>query len=146
MARDAVLEVNIENANARKAFINFWRTMEAQGYQYGFEALCNVWVGFDDGRSDLAQKVLKAVKSEQLHEHLDNAGYRNAVNDIYIALCELFQREGIDAAAPASLSPVGRTWLTSLNLKGRCDHGEVLTASCDQCAAALRTSAGEESK
>jgi hypothetical protein len=61
--RDAVTEINIENPVAKEAFIRWWRTMEAQGYQYGFEALCNVWVGFDDGRVDLARKVMATIEA-----------------------------------------------------------------------------------
>lgn len=72
--RNAVTEISIENPIAKEAFIRWWRSMEAQGYQYGFEALCNVWVGFDDGRIDLARKVLAAVSDERLTENLDNDG------------------------------------------------------------------------
>lgn len=66
--RDAVTEIAIENPIAREAFIRWWRTMEAQGCQYGFEALCNVWVGFDDGRADLAKKVLEVVDLPSIRE------------------------------------------------------------------------------
>lgn len=59
--RDAVTEIAIDNPVAKEAFIRWWRTMEAQGYQYGFEALCNVWVGFDDGRADLARQLIEAA-------------------------------------------------------------------------------------
>jgi hypothetical protein len=87
MARDAVLEVNIENPAAREAFINFWRTMEAQGYQYGYEALCNVWVGFDDGRAALAEKVFETLN--------DTEGDQFEIEHVSTALRDLFQREGI---------------------------------------------------
>lgn len=29
------------------AFVNWWRACEAEGYQYGYEALTNVAFGFD---------------------------------------------------------------------------------------------------
>lgn len=99
MSRDAVTEIQIENPVAREAFIRWWRTMEAQGYQYGFEALCNVWVGFDGGRADLAAKVLAAVSSERLTENLDNEGdrgYSQALDDVIRTLRELFRVEGVE--------------------------------------------------
>lgn len=102
---DAVTEINIENPAAKEAFIRWWRTMEAQGYQYGFEALCNVWVGFDDGRADLARKVLAAV--ERAADDYCNCGairrvssHRASCRSISADLAEkriaeLFQKEGI---------------------------------------------------
>lgn len=87
--RDAVTEIAIENPIARDAFIRWWRTMEAQGYQYGFEALCNVWVGFDDGRSDLARKILKAVEAEEVSR------FGAGAHGISGAIRELLEREGV---------------------------------------------------
>ena len=95
--RDAVTKINIKNPAAREAFIRWWRTMEAQGYQYGFEALCNVWVGFDDGRSDLARKVLEAVESQKRPYEPNGSGEHNdAIHNVLTALCELFQKEGVN--------------------------------------------------
>ena len=99
MARDAVLEINIDNPAAKEAFIRWWRTMEAQGYQYGYEALCNVWVGFDDGRADLASRVLALVETADT-TYSDGDGLRTldprGVAVIVEALRDLFQREGIE--------------------------------------------------
>lgn len=102
--RDAVTEINIENPVAREAFIRWWRTMEAQGYQYGFEALCNVWVGFDDGRADLARKVIETVESERDYNQTAqdysrrNVTYERAISDVLTALRELLQKEGVNVA------------------------------------------------
>lgn len=95
--RDAVTEINIKNPAAKEAFIRWWRTMEAQGYQYGFEALCNVWVGFDDGRADLASRVLQMAEAQKRPYEPNGSGeYNDAIHDICAALCDLFQKEGID--------------------------------------------------
>lgn len=102
MAKDAVLEIRIDNPQARQAFIDFWREMEAQGYQYGYEALCNVWVGFDDGRKVLARKVIEAVEGERDYNQTAqdyfrrNVTYERAISDVLTSLRELFQREGIE--------------------------------------------------
>lgn len=87
--RDAVTKINIENPVAKEAFIRWWRTMEAQGYQYGFEALCNVWVGFDDGRADLASKVLNVVEEEERRR------FGTGARGISGAIRELLAREGV---------------------------------------------------
>lgn len=94
--RDAVTEINIENHAAKEAFIRWWRTMEAQGYQYGYEALCNVWIGFDDGRVDLARKVLEAVEAQK-HPYVpaESGEHNDAVHDMLTAIQELFQKEGV---------------------------------------------------
>jgi hypothetical protein len=47
-----------DNEAAKQAFADWWATMEAKGYQYGYEALCNVWVGFEDGREALARELI----------------------------------------------------------------------------------------
>jgi hypothetical protein len=54
-------QANAATEAAKQAFADWWATMEAKGYQYGYEALCNVWVGFEDGREALAQEVITAV-------------------------------------------------------------------------------------
>lgn len=87
--RDAVTEINIKNPAAKEAFIRWWHTMEAQGYQYGFEALCNVWVGFDDGRADLARKILNVIKEEE-HRRFGEGAY-----GISGAVRNLLEREGV---------------------------------------------------
>lgn len=95
--RDAVTEINIENPIAKEAFIRWWRTMEAQGYQYGFEALCNVWVGFDDGRADLAKKVLTVIETQKRpYEPAGSGEYNDAIHTALTALRELLAKEGID--------------------------------------------------
>lgn len=94
-----VSELNIENEAAKAAFVEWWGTMEAQGFRYGFEALCNVWVGFDDGRADLARKVLETISAlsidEQYSPHYRN-GFHKGVNDAEVALRGLFRKAGVD--------------------------------------------------
>lgn len=104
--RDTVTEINIDNPAAKQAFIRWWRTMEAQGYSYGYEALCNVWVGFDDGRADLARGVLEAA--ERATNSYCNCGairgvseHRGSCRSVSADLTEkylrqLFTREGIN--------------------------------------------------
>jgi hypothetical protein len=103
MTRDAVLEVNIENPAAGEAFINFWRTMEAQGHQYGYEALCSVWVGFDAARSTLARQVLETVDLQRLTD-IDYCCDKTISNVVLPALRDLFQREGVEVGGEGSRS------------------------------------------
>lgn len=41
MSETKATELNIKNNAAKSAFVTWWCAMEARGYQYGFEALCN---------------------------------------------------------------------------------------------------------
>ncbi len=95
--RNPATEIAIDNEAAKAAFVAWWATMMAQGYQYGYEALCNVWVGFDGGRADLARKVLKTVMAQSMNSrNIDyNYGYEQAQDNIAAALRETFQKEGI---------------------------------------------------
>lgn len=90
------VKISIDNPAARKTFIRWWRTMEAQGYQYGFEALCNVWVGFDDGRADLAQRVIEVVEAQKRpYGPAESGEHNDAVHNTITVLRELFQKEGV---------------------------------------------------
>lgn len=105
MPKNPATEIAINNENAKAAFVAWWATMMAQGYQYGHEALCNVWVGFDDGRSALAQKVLETVTGERDYNQTAqdyarrNVTYERAIKDVTTALRDLFQRGGVELVA-----------------------------------------------
>lgn len=99
------MQLNIKNHTAKAAFVAWWRTMEAQGYQYGHEALCNVWVGFDDGRADLARQLIETVEAEHLHENLDNdgdKGYTQGVNDALAAIRSKCEALGVNLRPEAA--------------------------------------------
>ena len=75
------------------------------------EQLSSVWVGFDDGRADLARKVLETMETQRNFYEAqrqcdadDNnhefAHYytvaRNIASEVTAALRELFEKEGVD--------------------------------------------------
>lgn len=75
-------QLNIENPAAKASFVAWWDTMEAQGYSYGYEALSNVWVGFDDGRKALAKELIVAAEAEERSRFGNGAtGVSSALRD-----------------------------------------------------------------